>query len=213
MLRFTTRVLFNKVSFFFVTVLYLLLSCSSPVKDDSEKSFSVKSDILNEVSNYNSQIKSSYKKDTILEKVVIELPKGLQKMTKEILSKNYAENVRPAVAYSNEDISATFSFSTVPQRIDESKLVELLPIMEQQFETLYPQINWISKRMTKVSRKPFIKYEFISPTTKKEVYSLVYFTEINGVLFISTFNCTIEQKNKWQSLARESMNSIREIKK
>jgi len=156
-------------------------------------------------------IYNDFHEEIIMGMIMAKIPNELHKMTKEQLEEKYAVKVRPLIAFCNKDASATFSFNSIPQEVEENKLTELLPVMGQQFERVYPKISWISKGMVEVGSKQFIEYEFTSPTAIKEVYSLVYITEIDGFLLISTFSSTIEQKNKWQPLARESMKSIQLI--
>lgn len=159
-----------------------------------------------------SKIENRFSKVEIIDKISIRVPKELKRMSKKLIEEKYQENVRPLVAYSNKDVSAIISFSSMPQTVNEQQLPEFLTLMEQQFQSVYPQIKWIAKKMIKVEEKSFIKFEFISHKSIKDVYSLLYMTVIDENLFIITFSCTLEQQNKWDSLAKESMNSIREIK-
>ena len=185
-----------------ILCLIILLGCSKIKNEEATKDVKKSIDGSNIVQS---------RDEIILNKITIEMSSQLIRMTKKMLEEKYTAKVRPLVAFSNKDASATFSFNSIPQQVDEDKLAELLPVMGQQFEKVYPKISWISKGMTQVENKQFIEYEFTSPTANKEVYSLVYITEIDGFLLISTFSSTTEQQSKWQPLARESMKSIQLI--
>jgi len=191
----------------------IFCSCGNYSKHvENENRNKVKLALVEEVSLTNQDI-SNKKEIIVLDKIRLSIPEMLRIMSNQKKAEVYTEKVRPEVAYSNEDVSASFTFNTIGKEIDDDKLLDLLPVMAQQFTTVYPQISWVKKGMTRINEKLFIEYEFISPTTNTKVYSLVYFTNIGGELFISTFNCSIDQRYKWESRAKESMQSIREIMK
>jgi hypothetical protein len=154
-----------------------------------------------------------YYDEVILDKIAIKIPEELSRMTNQMLEEKYPSNVRPPIAFCNADASATFSFNSVPQSLKEGEFKALLPVMIQQFEKVYPDIKWYSKKMVEVNSKSFIECEFVSSSNGKDIYNLVYLAGIDDSLFISTFNCIANQKKEWEVKARNSMASIKEIKR
>ena len=196
-------------NFLITLALILFFGCSDSNKKQSN---SFNNQLSKKAISILQKVDSQYEEVRILDIVKLNIPKSLKLMSNQRKSEVYADNVRPAVVYSNEDISVSLTFSAVPQEINDGKLSDLLPVMAQQFRSVYPQIQWIEKGMKTINEKLFIEYEFLSPTAKKEVYSLVYITNISGELLISTFNCTVGQKDEWESIAKELIQSIKVIK-
>jgi len=51
--------------------------------------------------------------------------------------------------------------------------------------------------------------EFMKPEMGHEVYTLVFFTDVQGKLLICTFNCADRQKPEWEPLAKKILNSLK----
>jgi hypothetical protein len=49
----------------------------------------------------------------------------------------------------------------------------------------------------------------MKPEMGHEVYTLVFFTDVQGKLLICTFNCADRQKPEWEPLAKKILNSLK----
>lgn len=49
--------------------------------------------------------------------------------------------------------------------------------------------------------------ELLSLAADTEIYNLIWFTDLDGKLLLSTFNCTKEQMDDWKPIAKTIMES------
>lgn len=161
--------------------------------------------------------KEDYKVDKVYErvnrkiligKVHVDLPSGFDIMSEEMLAAKYPASNRPTLVYTNEDGSVNFAFNHTINQITEDKLPEVLPAFVQQFNSIYPKIQWLKKDVEKVNGKYFIIMEFITPAVDTRIYNLMYVTELDGKMLMCSFNCMESQKSEWEVKAKESLDSI-----
>ncbi len=145
-------------------------------------------------------------------KINILLPKDFVLMQNDMLKLKYPiAGSRPTEVYTNESGSINFAFKHTINRINEDNLSEIFPVFIKQFNSIYPQIQWIGKEVKSLNNKNFIVLEFITPAVDTRIYNLMYITELDGNMLMCSFNCIESQKEEWQSKAKQSLNSI-EIK-
>lgn len=78
-------------------------------------------------------------------KVQVLLPKYFNQMTSEMLAAKYPASNRPTKIYTNKDGTINFAFNHTANQITKDKLPEVLPAFVQQFNSIYPQIQWLKK--------------------------------------------------------------------
>ncbi len=144
-------------------------------------------------------------------KILVQLPVDFKLMSTEMLEAKYPSGNRPTLVYTNEDGSINFAFNHTQNRITKEQLPEALPVFIKQFNTLYPQINWIKKELTTVNGNSFVVLEFITPAVDSKIYNLMYVTSLDDKMLMCSFNCLESQKTEWEQKAKESLNSV-EIK-
>jgi len=142
-------------------------------------------------------------------KITVDLPSSFELMTEKMLEAKYPSNNRPTLVYTNKDGTINFAFNHTNNSIPADKLPEVLPVFVQQFNSSYPQIEWIKKNVGKVNKKDFIKLEFITPAMDSKIYNIMYVTVLEGRLLMSSFNCLESQMKDWSKDAKKSLNSIK----
>ena len=128
-----------------------------------------------------------------------------------MLAAKYPSGNRPTLVYTNEDGTVNFAFNHTENKIREANLPDVLPVFVQQFNSIYPQIEWLKKGIETVNGKSFIVMEFITSAVDSKIYNLMYITELEGRMLMCNFNCLDHEKAEWESKAKQSLNSV-EIK-
>lgn len=155
-----------------------------------------------------SNLKQVEKNEILNGKVLALLPSGFDVMSEEMLAAKYPASNRPALVYTNEDGSINFAFNHTVNQVTEDKLPEVLPAFVQQFNSIYPQIQWFKKEIEKVNSKNFTVMEFTTPAVDTRIYNLMYITELEGRMLMCSFNCMESQKSEWESKAKQVLNSV-----
>lgn len=144
-------------------------------------------------------------------KVQVLLPNSFYPMSSEMLATKYPAGNRPTLVYTNDAGSINFAFNHTADQLTEESLPEFLSAFVQQFNSIFPQIQWYKEEITSVNGKDFIIMEFITPAVDTRIYNLMYVTELEGRMLMCSFNCMESQKAEWESKAKQSLNSV-EIK-
>jgi hypothetical protein len=123
------------------------------------------------------------KKRVLSERVEILIPKGFEVMTEQQMDFAYAKaQSRPSVIFTNNNlISLAFNYS------DNDADQDMVDVYSASFGKTYHK-----------------QYEM-----GHEVYTLVFFTDVEGKLMICTFNCADRQKPEWEPIAKQIMLSLK----
>ncbi|AOW20771.1 hypothetical protein [Urechidicola croceus] len=192
----------------YIIILILLVGCSTKV---DKKNNETKEPLINQVS-----FQEENKAPIVLEelsllngKLAVNLPNNFGLMNEKMLATKYPSNNRPTLVYTNAEGTINFAFNHTTNPVPKDKISDLLPPFVNQFNSVYPQIEWFKKDLEIVNDKNFIVLEFIVPAIDTKIYNLMYITELDGKMFMSTFNCIESIKNEWEIIAKKSLNSIK----
>lgn len=141
-------------------------------------------------------------------KVQILIPTDFQRMSQEVLIQKYPSNNRPAIVFTDVTGTINLAVNHTTNRISLEQLPQALPVFANQFENLYPSIQWYRKEVTTLNERRFVVMEFITPAVDGEIYNLMFITELEGRLLMFNFNCTRENEGKWKTIAYQMMNSV-----
>jgi len=188
----------------YILILVLLISFSIKANNKIENEA-----LLNEtISNEKCSSLISEKLNLLNGKITVDLPEGFGLMSEEMLAVKYPSNNRPTLVYTNDDGTINFAFNHTANAIPKGKLPELLPAFVQQFNAIYPEMQWFKKEVEVLNGRNFIKLEFISPAPDSRIYNIMYVTVLEGKMLMCSFNCLESQKSEWELKAKETLNSI-----
>ncbi|RUA32715.1 MAG: hypothetical protein DSY77_11525 [Bacteroidetes bacterium] len=143
------------------------------------------------------------------DKVEILVPSDFEIMSIEAISRKYPSKNRPTLVFTDGTSSINLAVNHTSNRITNNELPQALPVFVNQFENIYPTIQWYRKEMSVLNGKEFAVMEFISPSSDSNIYNLMFFTELEGRLLIFSFNCTVENQKEWKSKAQKIMKSTK----
>jgi hypothetical protein len=148
------------------------------------------------------------KKRVLSERVEVLIPKGFEVMTEQQMDFAYAHaSSRPSVVFTNNNlVSLAFNYS------DNDADQDMVDVYEGTFAKAYhkqySKTTWFSEGVKEVGNRKVGYLEFMKPEMGHEVYTLVFFTDVQGKLLICTFNCADRQKPEWEPLAKRILNSL-----
>ena len=148
------------------------------------------------------------KKRVLSERVEVLIPKGFEVMTEQQMDFAYAHaSSRPSVVFTNNNlVSLAFNYSDNDADQDMVSVYETT--FAKAYHKQYSKTTWFGEGVKEVGNRKVGYLEFMKPEMGHEVYSLVFFTDVQGKLLICTFNCADRQKPEWEPLAKRILNSL-----
>jgi len=149
------------------------------------------------------------KKRVLSERVEVLIPKGFEVMTEQQMDFTYAHaSSRPSVVFTNNNL-VSLSFAYTDNEADQDMVAVYQTSFAKAYHKQYKNATWFGEGIKEVSNRHVGYLEFMKPEMNREVYTLVFFTDVQGKLLICTFNCADRQKPEWEPLAKKIMASLR----
>ena len=149
------------------------------------------------------------KKRVLSERVEILIPKGFEVMTEQQMDFAYAKaQSRPSVIFTNNNlISLAFNYSD--NDADQDMVDVYAASFGKTYHKQYKEAKWFGDGVKNINNRKVGYLEFMKPEMGHEVYTLVFFTDVEGKLMICTFNCADRQKPEWEPIAKQIMLSLK----
>jgi hypothetical protein len=140
-------------------------------------------------------------------KIDMLIPKSFRIMSEELAKIKYPSERRPTIIYTNESGSINVALSHTKNKATSSQISEYMDVLKKTFKNLYPSAQWNNASVEKMNGKEVGVLELVTPAIDTEIYNLIWFTDLDGKLLISTFNCKKEQMKDWIPIAKCIMTS------
>ena len=149
------------------------------------------------------------KKRVLSERVEILIPKGFEVMTEQQMDFAYAKaQSRPSVIFTNNNlISLAFNYSE--NDADQDMIDIYAASFAKTHHKQFKDAKWFGEGVKNINNRKVGYLEFMKPEMGHEVYTLVFFTDVEGKLMICTFNCADRQKPDWEPIAKQIMLSLK----
>lgn len=148
-------------------------------------------------------------KKVLNDKVEILIPKGFTVMSEEMAKVKYPSENRPSLIYTDEKGSINIAFSHTETPVQDSLLKDLKDPMKQAFTNAYKDATWYRDEVIQINGKNVGVFEMLTPGADTKIYNLIFFTELDGKVLMTTFNCTEAQMEEWKPLAQEILMSYK----
>ncbi|UIO41946.1 hypothetical protein LOY85_24630 [Brevibacillus brevis] len=148
-------------------------------------------------------------KKVLNDKVEILIPKGFTVMSEEMAKVKYPTENRPSLIYTDEKGSINIAFSHTETPVQDSLLKDLKDPMKQAFTNAYKDATWYRDEVIQINGKNVGVFEMLTPGVDTKIYNLIFFTELDGKVLMTTFNCTEAQMEEWKPLAQEILMSYK----
>jgi len=149
------------------------------------------------------------KKRVLSERVEILIPKGFEVMSEQQMYFAYAKaQSRPSVIFTNNNlVSLAFNYSE--NEADQDMVDIYAASFAKTYHKQFKDATWFGDGVKHINNRKVGYLEFMKPEMGHEVYTLVFFTDVDGKLMICTFNCADRQKPDWEPVAKQIMLSLK----
>ncbi|GEC88697.1 MULTISPECIES: hypothetical protein [Brevibacillus] len=148
-------------------------------------------------------------KKVLNDKVEILIPKGFTVMSEEMAKVKYPTENRPSLIYTDEKGSINIAFSHTETPAQDSIIKDMKDPMKQAFSNMYQDATWYRDEVIQINGKNVGVFELLTPAADTKIYNLIFFTELDGKMLMTTFNCTEAQMEEWKPLAQEILMSYK----
>lgn len=142
-------------------------------------------------------------------KATIVLPEGYKRMPDEMLVKKYDTAQRPKEAWyvESEGGKVTLAFSMTTSPMKESQLPDFAGMMKKQLSAFSPEVSEVTVNGKKMQRLQMTTPDAGNPDGG--IYNVMQLSSLDGNLLITTFNSTIDLKDKYSSAGVEALSSLK----
>ncbi|MCC2547234.1 hypothetical protein LJY25_12320 [Hymenobacter sp. BT175] len=149
------------------------------------------------------------KKRVLSERVEILIPKGFEVMSEQQMDFAYAKaQSRPSVIYTNNNL-ASIAFSYTDNTADQDMIDMYADTFYKTYTKQYKEAKWFSNGVKSVNGRKVGYMELMKPELGHEVYTFIFFTDVEGKLLMCTFTCADRQKPEWETVAKQIMGSFK----
>lgn len=142
------------------------------------------------------------------DKIKVYIPKEFEKMDEEIVKLKYPSERRAQVILSDLGGIISILFNYTNSTIKEEYISEFKDEMKAMIGKSNASIIFGETGVESISGKKIGYFEFVSPAIDTDMYNFMFFCEIEGKVFIGTFNCTEELSIDWKVVAKAIMRTI-----
>ncbi|MCS6820951.1 MAG: hypothetical protein NZ551_03695 [Microscillaceae bacterium] len=167
------------------------------------------------------------------EGISMSIPANFTPMPDEMYLRRFATYRKPIAAFASPDGSATLSVNNVQNRSllavaqsdwNEKDMEMIKGMYKASIAAMHDEVEFLEEGITVINKRKFIIFEFIGEVkdkdregrVKNEVgirqYNYLLYTIEKGKMFVFSFSCPAKQKQKWQPIAKNIMQTIK-IKK
>lgn len=164
-----------------------------------------------------------FKRFKISDAISVALPENFFLMSDQDIASRHISYRKPLAIYTNQDRTVDFSVNTAVSQWAAPDLALMKGFYKASIGSLFGQVNFIQDEIKTIDDKEFAVLEFISVTEAEESsgiqnntpirnYTYAQYAIVDGKTLVFTFTCPARQKDKWQAVAHQIMESIK-IKK
>lgn len=147
------------------------------------------------------------KMDLVTNKVEVAIPATFNKMSADMLKVKYPNANPPQLVYTNDKGSINIAFSHTANAIKDEQLPQAKDSLKGTIKAAAKE--WYGDGIAKVDGKNVAYLEFLSEAPDSKIYNYMMLVSVDNKLAIISFNCLEKDKQDWQPIVKEIMNSIK----
>lgn len=164
----------------------------------------------------NNEVK--FKKVKITDAITVSLPENFLPISDQDIASRHISYRRPIAIFTNQDRTVDFSVNTAVSQWPASDLALMKGFYKASIGSLFGQVDFIQDDIKIIDDKEFAVLEFISVTEAEEGsiqnapirnYTIAQYAIVDGKTLVFTFSCPARQKDRWQPVAHQIMESIK----
>ena len=148
-------------------------------------------------------------KSLLDDKVELKIPKEFDIMPEELMKLKYPSESRPTLVYSNESGGINVALNLTQNKASQDLIEPYVENFVNTFKNIYPSAEWKGSGVKEINGQKVGYLKLITPAIDTKIYNVMFFTDLDGKLLLSTFNCTEKSITEWEQTADEIMNSLK----
>lgn len=158
------------------------------------------------------------KKFQLTKEISVMLPSDFTPLPDDGIARKYPATTKPLAVYTSPNGQVDFSVTQRASQFAPEDLAMLREFYKASLLERFSKIDFIRQEISQVKGKDFIVFEFVSTVADErktsnlspiQKYSIVQYTIKGDQLYIFTMHVPFAQKNDWQQVTRDVMNSIK----
>ena len=158
----------------------------------------------------NLQVEIELEKRSLLSnKIEMLVPKDFKEMSKEMIAFKYQGNNKPTFVLTNKEATVNIAMNILEGSPADSSVIENYETaVKNSFKNSFPDARWIDDGITTVNGKKTGYLKLITKALDQPIYNCLFITDIDGKLFICTFNCIEKVLPEWKYAADKMAGSF-----
>ncbi len=158
------------------------------------------------------------KKFQLTKEISVMLPSDFTPLPDDGIARKYPATTKPLAVYTSPNGQVDFSVTQRASQFSAQDMGMLREFYKASLLERFSKIDFIRQEITQVKGTDFILFEFVSTVADErkasnlspiQKYSIVQYTIKGDQLYIFTMHVPFTQKNDWQQVTRDVMNSIK----
>lgn len=137
-------------------------------------------------------------------KFFIKVPKNFKQLDYDTITKKYIGDI-PDVVFSNEETTINIAISITENTMENNQIKSYKEYMET---ILKNTSEVVSSNYYEIDNHNIGNIVLISKASDTDIYNNMIFFSYNDKLVIVTFNCTVDLREEWQSVAEFVIDSL-----
>jgi hypothetical protein len=164
----------------------------------------------------------SYRQVEATKNITLAVPSDFQPMTDDQIADKYFTNRRPVAMFTDPRNIVDLGVNESQTEWSEADLLILKDFYKANISGLYTEVNYLRDGLEEINGRSYAVFEFESTVADEDnafsqkpairKYTYIQYTIVNGKSWVFNFTVPLRNKEQWQPIAGEIMNSIK-IKK
>lgn len=142
-------------------------------------------------------------------KLELLMPKDWKQMPDDMVKIKYPGPRPPKLVYSDRTGGISLAFNHTDSRVREGELDVYFKVLKQSMETAYPDAKWEDSGFMDLNGRKAGYLKLLTEASNATIWNYLFFTDVDGKLFIGTFNCVESKMATWKPVAEEIIRSVK----
>lgn len=139
-------------------------------------------------------------KTLLNDKVEIKIPSSFKEMSKEAIKERFGKGgAPPDIVFAEAAGSPSLSFALKENPADSSVIDQYVDMVEKSITNPLPATKILDKGIKYVSGKKIGFLVMVTPAQYGEIYSNLFFTDLDGKFLLCSFSCMNRSVDEWKA--------------
>lgn len=143
----------------------------------------------------------------------IMLPESFVDMPEDVAKIKYPSEQRPQIIRTNQNGSVNFCFNLYDIPFSNEQVADTISGFQSVLQKLQPGNEFFAYKTEPIEKMEIGWFDFKNYAIDSQIYSLMFAVPIHKKICSGVFNCPFRNRKDWESIMKQVLVSIREIRK